>query len=339
MKGNNFEKVLITGITGSGGSYLAEYIVQGRQNVEIHGTIRGSSADSTKHVAQIQRAIKLHECDLNDFGSMLAVIRTVKPDAVFHFADYANNHASFTSPLAVLSNNILGANVLFEAIRVAGENPVFLLCSTSEVYGQLSSVEIPIKEETVLRPASPYAVSKAAQDMLGLVYFKSYNMKIIRTRMFSYLNPRRTDLFSTSFARQIARIEAGLQDELLHGNLDTVRTILDPRDAMEAYWLAAQRGASGEAYNIGSDKPVSIGSFLDLLKKHSKISIRTRLDTALLRPADVAVQIPDLRKFRTLTNWKPKYDLNESALNLLNYWRERVSREEVGLVSEQRISA
>ena len=148
--------------------------------------------------------------------------------------------------------------------RAWGE-PTLQLCSTSEVYGQVLPDEVPISEDQPLRPVSPYAVSKVTQDLLGLAYFRSFGMRIIRTRMFSYLNPRRTDLFATAFARQVARIEAGLQDELVHGNLDSVRTIIDVRDAMESYWLAALHCEPGEAYNIGGATTISVGEFLELL--------------------------------------------------------------------------
>jgi len=142
--------------------------------------------------------------------------------------------ASFITPGSVLTNNILGTSNLFEAVRLAKIDPVIQLCSTSEVYGQVDPKDVPIKETAPIRPASPYAVSKTAQDLLGWTYFVSYKMRIIRTRMFAYLNPRRADLFATAFARQVARIERGLQKELVHGNLDSVRTLIDVRDAMRA---------------------------------------------------------------------------------------------------------
>ena len=200
------------------------------------------------------------------------------------------------------------------------------MCSTSEVYGQVAPANVPIKENAPLQPSSPYAVSKVAQDLLGLTYFRSYRMKIIRTRMFAYLNPRRSDLFATSFARQVAMIEAGLQRELVHGNLNSVRTLIDVRDAMEAYWQAAIYCKPGEVYNIGGDTSMSVGDFLQILKDNSRVRIKSRLDPALLRPADVTLQIPDTKKFKAMTGWKPKYSFKESMLFLLNYWRRRIKQ-------------
>ena len=301
----NKKKVLITGINGSGASYLAEHIVKNHPNCEIHGIARWHSTNSSKNLSEIEKVVFVHECDLNDFGSILNVFRTVSPDYIFHIASYANVKKSFTYPLAVLQNNIMGTANLFEAIRAACINPRIQLCSTSEVYGQVDPKNVPITEDCPMNPVSPYAVSKTAQDHLGNLYFKGYGMAIIRTRMFTYLNPRRDDLFMTAFAIQIARIEAGLQKELLHGNLDSVRSFIDVRDAMEAYWVAIEKCIPGEAYNIGSSTSMTVGEFLEILKQNAACPIPSRLNPDLLRPADVTLQIPDTSKFTAQTGWKP----------------------------------
>jgi len=323
---NEIKNVLITGVSGSGGSYLAEYIVRNQPEVEVHGIARWHSTTSAHNLSAIQDQVTVHECDLTDFSSVFSVLKKIKPDAIFHLASHANVKASFITPLSVLNNNIMSTANLFEAVRVAEIDPVIQLCSTSEVYGQVLPDEVPITEDNPIRPSSPYAVSKVTQDLLGLTYFRSYNMKIIRTRMFAYINPRRTDLFATAFARQVARIEAGLQKKLLHGNLDSVRTIIDVRDAMESYWVATLRCDPGEAYNIGGATTMKVGEFLDMLKKLSKVEISSQVDPKLLRPADVTLQIPDVDKFTKQTGWKPKYNFEESVEYLLNYWRNEVNK-------------
>lgn len=319
-------RILITGITGAGGSYLAEYIAGEHPEVEIHGISRWHSTTKDNLEAIAGRAV-VHECDLMDFGSVLAVLNAVRPDVIFHLAAHANVRASFETPIAVLSNNIIGTANLFEAVRRLRLDPIIKLGSTAEVYGAVENPGVPIREDAPIRPLNPYAVSKTAQDLLGFVYFKSYGMKIIRTRMFSYLNPRRTDLFATSFARQVARIEQGLQSELVHGNLDSLRSLLDVRDAMRAYWEAILHCAPGEVYNIGSTTPITVGDFLDLLFRRARVPIRTRRDPALLRPTDVSYSIPDVSKFVAATGWKPRYSFEESVDYLLGYWREAVARE------------
>lgn len=323
----NIKRALITGITGSGGSYLAEYIVQHHPGVEVHGIGRWHSTSTADNLSSIRTSVTVHECDLMDFSSILATLEKSRPDAIFHLAAHANVRASFQTPLSVLNNNIMGTANLFEAIRAAKLNPVFQMCSTSEVYGQVGPEDVPIREETPMRPSSPYAVSKVTQDLLGYAYFVAYKMPVIRTRMFAYLNPRRVDLFATSFARQVARIERGLQKELVHGNLDSVRTIIDVRDAMRAYWDAALHCTPGEAYNIGGQTTISVGDFLDLLKSLAKTPIPSRVDPALLRPADVTLQIPSTEKFEKATGWKPQYSFEESVAFLLDHWRREVAKE------------
>ncbi len=326
----NINRALITGITGSGGSYLAEYIVHSHPAVEIHGIGRWHSTSTADNLSAVHSRVTVHECDLMDFSSVLATLEKTKPDAIFHLAAHANVRASFQTPLAVLTNNIIGTANLFEAVRAAKINPVFQLCSTSEVYGQVDPKDVPIREETPMRPSSPYAVSKVTQDLLGYTYFIAYRMPVIRTRMFAYLNPRRTDLFATSFARQVARIERGLQKELVHGNLDSVRTLIDVRDAMRAYWDAAIYCTPGEAYNIGGKTTMTVGQFLDMLKSLAKTPVPSRVDPALLRPADVTLQIPSTEKFENATGWKPQYSFEESVGFLLDHWRREVARETAG---------
>jgi len=319
-------RVLITGIAGSGGSYLAEYIVNNHPEVEIHGLSRWHSTTTTDNLGAIRDKVTVHEADLMDFGSVLAVLQEVQPDAIFHLAAHANVRASFITPNTVLSNNILGTSNLFEAMRLARLEPIVQLCSTSEVYGRVDAKYVPIKEDTPLQPASPYAVSKVAQDLLGWTYFVSYKMPIIRTRMFTYLNPRRTDLFATAFAKQVAWIERGLQKELVHGNLDSVRTIIDVRDAMRAYWEAILYCKPGEAYNIGGTTTMKVGEFLDRLIALSNVPIPTRTNPDLLRPADVTLQIPCVDKFVQETGWQALHSFEDSMADLLAYWRREADK-------------
>ena len=319
-KAREFQRVLITGIAGSGGSYLAEYIVQNHPAVEVHGIARWHTA-AKDNLAAIRAQITVHEADLLDFASVLAILQQVKPDVIFHLASHANVRASFITPQAVMNNNVMGTLNLFEAVRLAKLDPVIQLCSTSEVYGQVDPKDVPIRETAPLRPVSPYAVSKTAQDLLGYSYFVSYGLKIIRTRMFAYLNPRRADLFASAFARQVAWIERGFQQELIHGNLDSVRTLLDVRDAMRAYWEAVLYCVPGEIYNIGGGATMTVGEFLKRLIALSEIPIVCRPSAELMRPADVTLQIPCVEKFTQATGWRPRISFEESLREILDYWR------------------
>lgn len=326
MTDRHIKTVLITGIAGSGGSYLAEYIVNNHPEVSIHGIARWHSTTAFHNLDAIADKITLYDVDLTDFVATSRAVQESQPDAIFHLGAYSAVLGSFTNPMAVLDNNIRGTVNLFEAVRMAGLDPIIQLCSTSEVYGQVGAEHVPITEDAPFRPASPYAISKATQDMLGRTYHVSYGMRIIITRMFTYINPRRADIFASSFARQTALIEAGLQDELLHGNLDSVRTMVDVKDAMRAYWDAVIYCEPGEVYNIGGTKTMTVGEFLELLKKLAKTDIPTRLDKKLLRPADVTLQIPSVEKFKAATGWEPVVTFEDSVEQLLAYWRDRVSK-------------
>ena len=318
------KKVLITGINGSGASYLAEYIVKNHPDYQVHGISRWHGTSNSKNLSEIKDKILIHECDLNDLGSIFNVLKVVRPDYIFPLASQANVRTSFIYPLAVLQNNIMGTANFFEAIRMADIHPRIQVCSTSEVYGQVDPKNVPIREDCPMNPMSPYAVSKTAQDLLGNFYCKAYGMNIVTTRMFTYSNPRRDDLFMTSFSMQIARIEAGLQKELLHGNLDSIRSLIDVRDAMEAYWIAIEKCKHGEAYNIGGTIKMTVGEFLEILKQNATCHIPSRLNPDLLRPVDVTLQIPDTSKFTAQTSWKPQYTLKESTTFLLEYCRKTI---------------
>lgn len=313
---------LITGITGSGGSYLAEYILDNHPEVNLTGICRWHSTTTTTNIKHIEDSIKIYECDLLDLSSIIRTLVDVKPDKIFHLAAYANVRKCFDTPLSVVNNNIMGTANLLEAIRLVHPETILQICSTSEVYG--NPLTVPMTEQHPIQPVNPYAVSKLAQEALAYSYFQSWNLNVIITRMFAYINPRRPDLFATAFASQIAKIENGEQKVLKHGNLDSIRTLIDVRDAMKTYWLACEQCKPGEVYNIGGRDVVSVREFLDILKSHAKVPIVSELSTDLLRPVDVTKQIPDTTKFDSLTNWTPDYTLDDSVEFLLECCRGRL---------------
>jgi GDPmannose 4,6-dehydratase/GDP-4-dehydro-6-deoxy-D-mannose reductase len=271
------------------------------------------------------KRISLFKIDLNNFYNLRKFIKKKKPEVIFHIASSADVRLSFDDPINVTSNNNLITVNLLEAVRQLNQSPIIIICSTSEVYGNVTKKDIPINEKQKISPANPYAVSKTFQDLLSQVYFKSFGLKIIITRMFSYTNARRNNLFQTSFANQIAKIELGKKKQLKHGNLDSIRTFVDVEDAMEAYWLAAKRGKIGEIYNIGGNKIVSVKKFLKELIKLAKCKIKHSVDKKLLRPQDVTLQIPDVRKFNKDTSWKPQINFQDSVKKLMEECRKNIA--------------
>ena len=319
-------KVLITGVTGSGASYLSDYILQ--YNVKLIGTTRGHGNES--NIKHIKDKIDLRYIDFTDALSVYRLFEKERPDIIFHIASIANVRNSFDNPPVVINNNISITLNLLESVRLLknkdGYNPIIQICSTSEVYGNVAVDMNPITEKCPLNPINPYAVSKLAQDSLGYVYYLNYGMHIIRTRMFTYMNARRPDLFATAFAKQILEIKKGDRDILKHGNLSSVRTFIDIREAAEAYWLAANKCIPGETYNIGGITPVKIEDFLTLLIKKMGGNIKTEQDKTLLRPSDISVQIPDITKFSNQTGWKPKISFENSVdyfiEEIYKYWNK-----------------
>ena len=316
-----FKNVLITGIGGSAGSYLAENIVENHPEVKVSGIVRWHTEPSLKNLQDCIDDVDIHECDLQDFSSILRVLQEVKPDCIFHLASHAKQREGFINPLLMVGGNVMGTANLLEAIRFTKTNPHIMICSTSELYGKVSEENVPITEECPIAPVNPYAVSKLTQDYLGYAYYKSWDLNVIRTRTFGYINPRRKDIFSTSFAIQIAKIEKEGSGIIKHGNLDSVRTLIDVRDVAKSYWESMKYCKVGEVYNIGGEEAVSVGEILEKLKKHATIEIESSVDESLLRPIDVTLQIPSVDKFKEITGWKPSYSLDESIYFLLEHCR------------------
>lgn len=313
----NFKRCLITGITGSGGSYLAEHILKKNNNINVYGFYR--SEGYLKFLKKKHKnKITFFKQDLTKYKSLKSKINTIKPDLIFHIASNADVRGSFDFPIKISNNNNSITVNLLEACRKSKINPLIIICSTSEVYGNVDKKNMPIDENNNIAPINPYAVTKAYQDLLSQVYHKSFGMKIIITRMFSYSNARRKNLFQTAFAKQIVDCEKGKKLFIEHGNLKSVRTFVDIEDAMESYWLAAKKGKVGEIYNICGNKVVSVKDYLAELKKNAKVTFKTKLNKSLLRPQDINLQIASCKKFKKHTNWRPKVSFQKSVKKLLN---------------------
>jgi GDPmannose 4,6-dehydratase len=269
--------------------------------------------------------------DLNDYSSIVNAIDISKPDYVFHLGAQSYPQTSFDSPIETLQTNIIGTANLLEALRKSQYKDALIhVCASSEIFGRVSKDKLPINEECSLHPASPYAISKVGTDLIGRYYGEAYNMMVMTTRMFTHTGPRRGDVFHEStFAKQIAMIEHGLQEpKIFVGNLDSLRTYADVRDAVRAYWMLLNINPSaGAYYNIGGTHTCKVGDTLNyLLSKSTSKDIEVVVDQSRLRPIDADLQIPDTTKFREMTGWEPKITFNQTMDDLLDYWRERVNK-------------
>jgi len=319
------KKILITGLTGFVGSHLAEYCLN-IPGTQIYGTVLSHHlGNELERIKNIKDKIVLLECNLTNRIAVQRILAKAQPDKIFHLAAQSFVPTSWQSPEDTLMNNIMAELNIFESVRELGLNPVIHIAGSSEEYGLARENEVPIKEENPLRPLSPYAVSKVAQDNLACQYYYSYGLKTVVTRAFNHEGPRRGEQFVTSdFAKQIAKIEKNKQEPVIFvGNLDAKRDYSDVRDIVDAYWLATEKCKFGEPYNICSGKNWTIKSVLDfLISKSTKKNIKAKQVPEKMRPSDVPILLGDCSKFKKATGWEPKIPFEKTLEDTLNYWRD-----------------
>jgi GDP-4-dehydro-6-deoxy-D-mannose reductase len=315
-------RVLVTGVTGFAGSHLVDYMLS-RGDCEVVGILRWRSP--TENIEHVMDRISLVECDLRDASSTRDTLETVRPDWIFHLAAQSFVPTSWSAPTESLTTNILGQVNLFEAVRRLGLKCRIQLACSSEEYGMVYPDEIPIQETNPLRPLSPYAVSKVAQDLLGYQYWMSWKVDSVRTRGFNHEGPRRGPVFVASdFAKQIADIEKGNKPPVLHvGNLEAKRDFSDVRDMVRGYWLALEKCEPGEVYNICTGRSWAIREVLEVLLSMTQVKIEVKKDPTRLRPSDVPILQGDPTKFVKATGWKPTIPFEQTLRDMLDYWRER----------------
>ncbi|MBI3964624.1 MAG: GDP-mannose 4,6-dehydratase [Chloroflexi bacterium] len=344
-------RVLITGITGMAGSHLAEFLLE-QGEIQVYGTYRPRSRfdnldglreqgrlrilegkiDSPADLRERNKpdAANLLEVDLTDPWSTLRLVRAVQPERIFHLAAQSFVLVSFAAPAQTLEANIAMQLNLFEAVREEGSAGAVRIhiAGSSEEYGLVHDYEVPIRESNPLRPLSPYAVSKVTQEMLAYQYNQSYGLHTVVTRGFNHTGPRRGEVFATSsFAKQIAEIEAGLRPPVVYvGDLEPKRDWTDVRDMVRAYWLALEHCPPGEVYNTGSENAFRVGDMLQTLIGLSRVEIKVQRDETRLRPSDVPILYSDCTKFKEATGWQPEIPFEQTLRDLLDYWRARIAR-------------
>lgn len=330
------KRALITGVTGMVGSHMADFLLA-NTDWEIHGACRWRSPlDNLSHLMgriNAKDRLQLVDFELRDSVSLINMVKQARPHYVFHLAAQSYPKTSFTAPIDTLDINVLGTARLLEALRGLDTEPVIHVCASSEVFGRVGADKLPIDEECSFHPASPYAISKVGTDLLGRYYAEAYGMTVMTTRMFTHTGPRRGDVFAeSSFAKQIAMIEAGMIPPVVKtGNLKSMRTWSDVRDAVRAYYmLATVNPIPGAYYNIGGTHSCTVEDMLNhLLALSTRRDIRVEADPERLRPIDADLQVPDTAKFRAHTGWAPCIPFTQTMAELLDYWRERVRHGQV----------
>ncbi len=316
-------RLLVTGAGGFVGGHLADFLHSEHPEVEVHGV----SLPQGSVAWRAAPGARMIEADLTDPAAARAVVEDVRPDRILHLAGQSSVHLSWLDPGGTLRANVLGIVHLLDAVRARGLRPAVVVVGSAEEYGPVRGDEMPIREETPLRPASPYAVSKVAQGALALLYGPAGGLRVVLTRTFHHTGPGRGEAFAeSSFARQIAEIEAGRREPVLRvGNLEAVRDFADVRDVVRAYWMLLEKGEGGQVYNVCTGRGRRIRELLDVLLAASVARVEVRTDPERLRPSDVPAQVGDPARLRAATGWEPRIPLERSLQDLLDDWRARVA--------------
>jgi GDP-4-dehydro-6-deoxy-D-mannose reductase len=315
-------KVLLTGAAGFVASHFVAFVREEKPEVEMLGVVRPHGGAVAARVGGVRTV----EADLCDLAAVDAVFEQWSPDAIVHLAGQSSVHQSWLDPGGTLRNNVLGVANLLDAVRRRGLTPAVLVVGSAEEYGAVDPRDVPLGETAPLRPTSPYAVSKVAQGLLAVECGGAAGMRVVRTRTFHHTGPGRGEAFAeSSFARQIAEIEAGLRPPLLQvGNLEAVRDFTDVRDVVRAYWALLEKGAPGAVYNVCSGRGRRIRELLETLLDKARIRVEIAVDPGRLRPSDLPVLVGDPARLKAATGWEPRIDLDATLGELLDDWRARV---------------
>ena len=313
-------RILITGAGGFVGRHLADYLLAAQPAAELIGTTLGPGET-------LSPGVQARTIDLKDAEQTLALLRECQPDLIYHLAAQAFVPRSFEDPWGTLENNIRSQLNIIQACLQLRIRPRALIVSSAEIYGAAAANQMPLGEEALIHPGNPYSVSKVAQDMLALQYHLSHQLPIMRARPFNHIGPGQNARFvAPSFALQIARIEAKLQEPLIYvGNLAAKRDFTDVRDIVRAYHLIATKGRPGQAYNVATGRACSIQRLLDILLGLSHQRIEARVDAARLRPVDIPEIRGDAGKLRRDTGWQPTYALERTLGDVLEDCRARIA--------------
>lgn len=316
-------RILVTGARGFAGRHLTRHLREIGPDDDVHGTLLPQANDVNR---DMESGVNAHAIDLRDREAVSSLIGALKPDRIYHLAAQAAVHLSFTNPWATLENNIRSQLNLLEACREHNIAPRFLVVSTGEVYANTTPYDRPADEHTPVQPSSPYAVSKIAQEMLGIQYHFNFGLPIIVARPFNQFGPgQNLGFVAPDFANQIARIEAGLQPAVMRvGDLSARRDFTDVRDIVRAQRLILEHGEPGETYNIGTGKAVSIRDLLNTLLKTSSASIEVQPAPEHMRPAKVPLLWGSAHKLQAVTGWEPHISFEQSLQDILADFRQRV---------------
>lgn len=311
----NMKRAIIIGAAGFVGGYLINYLNR-ECGLEVFAT-KLKSEKIENNTAQI------HDLDIMDKEAIVSLLFEVRPDYIFHLAAQSSVGLAWKNPGLTIDVNIKGSVNVMDAIRELYYKPRVLLIGSGEEYGHIKTGETPIRETNMVRPGNIYAATKACQNMIGNIYARAYDMKVVMVRAFNHIGPTQAPIFVVAdFCKQVAEIEQGMREPVMYvGNLDAKRDFTDVRDVVRAYALLAEQGIAGETYNVGSGHAIAIREILDRIISMSDCDIAVEIDPNKLRPVDVPIIEADISKIRTLTGWTPEISLEQTIQETLDYWR------------------
>jgi GDP-4-dehydro-6-deoxy-D-mannose reductase len=291
----------------------------------VYGTL--SPQGATDNLAGFAERCHLLRLDLTDYASVRQALDATAPEAIYHLAARASVPAAWRDPASTLQNNIVSQLNVLRAVTDAGATPRVLVVASADEYGLVRAEDLPVDEDTPLRPVNPYAVSKVAQDYMGLQYYLSHALPVVRVRPFNHAGPRQETGFVVSdFCSQIAAIETGARPpELQVGDLTAERDFSDVRDIVRAYHLALMQGEPGEAYNIGASRAVPVRDVLVTLLGMCAVQVSVTQDPARMRPSDIPLIVSDCSRLQAATGWQPHWPLDRTLKDTLDYWRTRLA--------------
>ncbi len=316
---------LITGADGFVAGHLLPHLLEVESDAQIFGMVwRDAPQESWP---EDHPRLQILPGELTDAKSISAIVEQARPEIILHLAAASSVARSWQDPEPAYQANILGQLHLLEAARTMKTLPTVVIASSAEIYGRDGHDGKPISEAAPLRPLSPYAVTKATQDLQAGQYHAAYGLPTVRLRLFNHTGPGRPPQFvASSFAKQLAEIERGLHEPVMHvGNLDVARDFTDVRDIARAWRLAALHGRPGEAYNVCSGHPTPIRRILELLLEKTSSKVEVRTDPSLLRTGEIQSLYGDRTLFCQATGWQPEIQLEQTLTDLLQWWRKAVN--------------
>jgi len=308
---------LVTGAEGFIGTHLVKFLVDKGWNVVAGSRFCGGCSFSASP------QLHLEQCDLSNGQKVEQVFQKYDPTHVFHFGAQSLPTVSWADPVGTFQSNIMGSLHLFEAIRNRRKAPIVVSACSSAEYGNVPASAIPVKEEQPLHPLHPYGISKVCLDLLARQYFLDYKIPAVNIRLFNTTGPGKTNDAPSDFVRQLVRIKKGLQEPVIEvGNLEPRRAFLDVEDTVQGFYLAAQKGKRGEAYNLCASETHEIGDLLKTAMRLSGVKPEVRVAERLIRLSDERIIFGDTQKLQKDTGWKPRKSLEQTLGRMLAYWEQ-----------------